>query len=136
MPFTFVPDGAVLDRLLHSQDGAVGRYMETRSRIFQLACIQDCPKRTNLLSESINRRWFEDVELTVIVAAQQPYALWVHNGTGIYGPHKTPIVPLGNSWFNVLHWIGPGGEDIFAKSVKGQKPQPFMARNLPLVWAS
>jgi hypothetical protein len=133
MPYRLVVDGAVLDHLLHSRDGAVGRYMETRSRIFQMAAIQDCPKRTNKLSESIVRRWHEGVgELTVTVVAAQPYAIYVHNGTK---PHVIQGNPtLAFNWDN-----GPNGPGLyFFKSVQhpGTKPVPFLARNIPLIFAA
>jgi hypothetical protein len=52
--------------------------------------------------------------------------LWVNNGTGIYGPHGTPIVPkrseflifnIGSRWFKM-------------RSVKGQKPQRFIEKGI------
>jgi hypothetical protein len=46
-----------------------------------------------------------------------PYSGYVHEGTGIYGPYKTPIVPVHAKALKT-----PYG---YRKSVKGQKPQPF-----------
>jgi hypothetical protein len=51
-----------------------------------------------------------------------PYAKWVHEGTGIYGPYHTPIVPLQSKylafWWHGRHWL--------KKSVRGQRAQPFL----------
>jgi len=60
---------------------------------------------------------------TVITVADKPeYAKWVHDGTGIYGPYKTPIVPRSAPYLKFRYkgrlWRLP--------SVKGQKPQPFL----------
>ena len=54
----------------------------------------------------------------------------LEEGTGIYGPNKTPITPK-NAKF--LSWVadakpvsGSGGQRVFARSVKGLKPpRPF-----------
>jgi hypothetical protein len=43
----------------------------------------------------------------------------VHDGTGLFGPHKRKIVPKNAKALNI-----PGIG--FRRSVKGQKPQPFM----------
>jgi len=58
------------------------------------------------------------VELNPLVR----HAKWVHEGTGIYGPAHHPIVPRVKP-FLVFRWHGRRFEK---KSVKGQKPQPFL----------
>jgi hypothetical protein len=52
------------------------------------------------------------------------YRWWVHEGTGIYGPHKKPIVPVRAKALR----FEIDGRVIFAKSVKGQKPNRFIDR--------
>lgn len=56
------------------------------------------------------------------VGSPLKHARWVHDGTGIYGPHHQPIVP---THAKSLAWEGPGGM-IFAKSVKGMRANPFL----------
>lgn len=51
-----------------------------------------------------------------------PYAHYVHEGTGLYGPHRTKIVPKNKK---ALYWPGAAHP---VRSVKGQKPQPFLLR--------
>jgi hypothetical protein len=51
------------------------------------------------------------------------HAEYLHEGTGIYGPHKRLIVPINKK---ALHWGGTPG--FFAKSVKGIKPRPFFRK--------
>lgn len=51
-----------------------------------------------------------------------PHARWVHEGTGVYGPHHTPIVPRVAPYLT-FRWHGRRFEK---KSVRGQKPQSFL----------
>ncbi|QGJ95812.1 tail completion or Neck1 protein [Gordonia phage EMoore] len=68
----------------------------------------------------------------VKIGSPLPYARYIHEGTGIYGPQGTPIVPTTRQ---VLKFQVKGssgrrrGRDapwVFAKSVKGVKPNPFL----------
>lgn len=79
---------------------------------------------TGKLSASIKVvRTTEDGAVAFRVGSDLPYAGFVHNGTGIYGPRGLPIKP---THAKALRWKGPGGEAIFAKQVKGIKPNPFL----------
>lgn len=61
------------------------------------------------------------------------YALFVHNGTGIYGPKRRPITPKNGK---VLAWKGKGPKGIvFARSVKGMRPNPFLKDALKVLQA-
>jgi hypothetical protein len=51
---------------------------------------------------------------------------WVDKGTGIYGPHKKPIVPVTKKYL-VFDWKGKRWK---LGSVKGQKPQRFIKRGI------
>lgn len=50
------------------------------------------------------------------------YAKWVHDGTGIYGPHGTPIVPRKSPFMR----FQIDGKWFAKKSVQGQQPQPYL----------
>ena len=54
------------------------------------------------------------------------YANYVEFGTGIFGPKGTPIVPKNKNYlaFKI------NGKWIRTKSVKGQKPNPFVGRTV------
>lgn len=52
------------------------------------------------------------------------YSLWVHEGTGVYGPRGQPIVPVTAS---VLVFEAYG-KTWFLKSVQGQEPNPYADR--------
>jgi len=54
------------------------------------------------------------------------YAAWMEEGTGIYGPAHTPIVPKTKP---MLAWYA-GGKWHFAKSVRGSKPRWYMKDSL------
>lgn len=56
------------------------------------------------------------------------YGLYVHDGTGIYGPKGTPIFP---KQAKMLRWRTKGGKYVYATSVKGMKPNPFLKDALP-----
>lgn len=51
------------------------------------------------------------------------YGLYVHEGTGIYGPKGVPIRP---NVKKVLSWKAKGGKRIYVKEVKGMRPNPFL----------
>jgi hypothetical protein len=59
----------------------------------------------------------------IITIAEIPvHAKWVHNGTGIYGPHRSPIVPTHKPY---LVFQGRYGK-VVTRSVRGQPAQPFL----------
>jgi hypothetical protein len=51
-----------------------------------------------------------------------PYARYVHEGTGLYGPHKTKIAPKAKK---ALYWPGAAHP---VRSVKGMKANPFLLK--------
>lgn len=54
------------------------------------------------------------------------YALYQHEGTGIYGPKRRPIKPKRAQF---LSWIDPDtGDRIFAKEVRGVPAKKFLSR--------
>lgn len=50
------------------------------------------------------------------------YGIFVHDGTGIYGPRKSPIVPRTAPYLKFTI----GDRHFRLRSVKGQEAQPFM----------
>jgi len=85
------------------------------------------PHRTGALKNSIQpgepTGSLSNGDLQVNVAAAATYAPYVEHGTGIYGPHGTPIVPVTAQALQIP--LG-GGEYMYRRSVKGMKAQPFM----------
>lgn len=61
------------------------------------------------------------------------HALWVHNGTGIYGPRGVPIRP---KTAKVLVFKPKGStKNVYVKSVKGMKGRPFLRDALKVLAA-
>lgn len=58
------------------------------------------------------------------IGSNLPYAIYVHEGTGIYGPKGTPITPK-RGRFLVFTPKGAKGP-VFARSVRGMKGTPFL----------
>ena len=56
------------------------------------------------------------------IKATATYALFVHEGTGLFGPKAQKITPVNA---RALKIMTPNGV-IYRKSSKGQKPQPFL----------
>lgn len=61
----------------------------------------------------------EEDKLQGIVENDAPYSLWVHEGTGLYGPRQERIYPTRK---DALWWPGL---DHPVKSTKGMKGRPF-----------
>lgn len=61
-------------------------------------------------------------DTSIEVGSALPYARMLQEGTGIYGPKGTPIVPI-NGKFLVFTI---GGQLVFARSVKGTPPRRFV----------
>lgn len=59
-----------------------------------------------------------------VVYAATPYAEYVHEGTGIYGPLKRPIRPVRGKALE----FEIGGQKLVRRSVKGMRPRPFLTR--------
>lgn len=51
------------------------------------------------------------------------YARYVHDGTGLYGPHHQMIEPVNAK---ALRWRANTGEFVFSKHSKGMRPNPFL----------
>lgn len=91
------------------------------------------PRRidTGLLRASIHTNLLSGGPyLTMRVGSGQYYALWVHDGTGIYGPRATKIKPK-TAKYLVFRWKKMGNKLMFLKSVKGMKANPYLKNALP-----
>lgn len=92
------------------------------------------PKRVNtgLLRSSIQVRLMDTVGVQKVrVGTNRRYARWVHDGTGIYGPHHVPIKPTRAKALKFSASYGGGKKTIYAKSIKGIKKNEFLKDALP-----
>lgn len=146
MPVVTVLNRAEVNRILRSPSGPVARDLIKRGTRVQSAARKNLgggtgsgPKRvrTGLLRSTIfNDTVMVNGDLRQRIGSRLRYAIWVHNGTGIYGPRQTKIVP---KTANVLAWRstthgakrGKYAGWAFAKSVKGMKPNPFLKNAMP-----
>ncbi len=67
---------------------------------------------------------FEEGDLHFSVGNSQLafYAIWVHNGTGLYGPLKKRIYPRTKKALAFMY----KGAKVVCQSTKGQRPQPYL----------
>lgn len=116
--------------LLRSPQGVVAKNMLARGvRVASQAKknLERPPRRVNhgVLRASISAQLVMVNNLPAVrVGSNVKYAIYVHDGTGLYGPKATPIKPLRAKAlaFNVKN----KSKKVFAKSVKGMKPNPFL----------
>ena len=80
---------------------------------------KDAPVRTSNLANTHTSEVNEDATLGII-RFTAPYAGYVHEGTGLYGPHRQKIVPKTKK---ALYWPGAAHP---VRAVRGMKGQPFL----------
>lgn len=121
-----------IQRLLRSPDGDVYKavndvVLATRNLAVSLAPVDDGPLRASLRTKM-------DVTSRMVkgwVYSDLEYALYVHEGTGIYGPKGTPIKPKRGKYLvfqarNARTTASGRGNLVFARQVRGQRPQRFL----------
>lgn len=117
-----------INRALSGPDGPVTRAILQRTLRVEAAAKRlakaDQGRLRGSITHRIVRRDNDGVSVPVgEVGTDVEYAEFVHQGTGIYGPNQTPIVPVRAS---VLRWTDRQGNVIYARSVRGQEPNPFL----------
>jgi hypothetical protein len=131
---------AALQQIIRGPNGAVAKDMLKRLVRVESAAKKNLdrpPRRINTghLRASLTR------ELTLgphgwigRVGTNVSYARWVHDGTGIYGPHHALIVPR---TAKALRWRGGGGvgklkgDYVYARWSRGMPPNPFLKDAVP-----
>jgi HK97 gp10 family phage protein len=87
----------------------------------EAAAVQEAPKATGNLANAIRK----NIEASrAVIKSTAPYSIFVHQGTGLFGPHKTRIVPKEKKALAFM----VGGNKVVVRSVKGSKANPFMQR--------
>jgi len=101
--------------------GVVGEVTAEVAAVAQRRCpVDDGTLRASIRSR-VSRRGGEVIGE---VYSDLEYAAYVHQGTGIYGPSHRPIRPVRA---RVLSWQQAGAGRVFAREVRGSRPQPFLA---------
>jgi hypothetical protein len=129
-------DDAEIDRLLRSPAGDVYKavrdvVLATRNFAVSMAPVDDGPLRASLRTKmEASAR-----EVKGWVYSDLEYALYVHEGTGIYGPKGQPIRPKNGRFLvfearNARTTPRGRGNIVFARQVRGQRPQRFLLEAL------
>lgn len=125
-----------IDRILRSPDGDVATYVRrvaeaTRSLAVAGAPVDDGPLRASLRVQME----YTAGHVKAWVYSNLEYSIWVHEGTGIYGPRGTPIRPKRGRYLvfearNARTTPRGRGNLVFARQVKGARPNRFILRAL------
>jgi len=109
-----------LVRLGNAPERVIEGFKEQAGDIAQEEMVSRAPFRRGFLSMLIliNR----DKKLIVTVTSTAKYTKWVVGGTGLFGPRKKRIFPVKASALR----FKIGGKTVFAKSIAGMKPNPFI----------
>lgn len=118
-------DQADLNNMLTSTTGIVGQDIYKRAKRVEAKAKRLTPVNTGRLRASIGTTLTKvNGEVTARVGTNVKYGKWVHDGTGIYGPRKTPITPKGGKF---LVFTPRGSKDVvFARSVRGMRGRAFL----------
>jgi hypothetical protein len=65
---------------------------------------------------------------TVRIGTRKKHAVWVHDGTGIYGPRRQKIVPRRKK---ALAFTSKKYGKVVVRSVRGMRPNRFLVDALP-----
>lgn len=97
--------------------------MADAARRVRIAAQRIVPRRTGKLANSIQDRSDRQGSVPIgVVEAVSPYAIFVHNGTGIYGPRGREIVASKGRVFR----FEAGGRTVYTRRIRGSRAQPFL----------
>jgi len=115
-------------QLLTSPTGGVVQDLLRRGRLVENQAKRLCPVRTGRLRSAITHELRRESGIPVVrVGTNVNYSMYVHEGTGIYGPRHAPIRPR---HAKLLRFTAEDGTIVFTKQVKGQPARPFLERAL------
>lgn len=121
MAWRLILDPHAVEALLRSENGPIGVDLWRRLYRVTAAAKRRCPRRSGRLGGSIRPSMRRDSRgLVGVVGTDVEYALFVHEGTGLYGPRKRRIVPVTK---RALYWKGARHP---VRSVRGQRSNPFL----------
>lgn len=122
-------DDRELKKLPAELDRKAERAVHRTALMIEARAVLNAPKRTTNLINSGTTDFrpagldsVAYVKFTAKNARGEAYALYVHEGTGIYGPKGKRIRPVRAK--ALMFMID--GQPVFRKSVKGMKGRPFL----------
>lgn len=99
------------------------RAVKQTAKMIEARAVKNAPERTsNLINSIVTEFEGGGFNSGAKVKATARYAIFVHEGTGIFGPVGLPIFPRNKQ---ALFW--PGARHP-VKMVRGMKPRPFLRR--------
>ena len=113
--------GRLMKRIKEDAAGAQRAGMINLLTTIEALAVKDAPKKTSNLARTRTSNVNADGSRGTL-AFTAPYAGYVHEGTGLYGPHKTKIVPKSKQ---ALFWPGAAHP---VRAVRGMKGRPWVRR--------
>lgn len=109
------------DKLAHVSAKKAEQAIKKTTKLVEAAAVRNAPEKTGNLINMIGSEFSgSGFETEGKVISHAPYSIFVHEGTGIYGPSGLPIFPVTRQ---ALFWPGAAHP---VKMVKGQRSQPFL----------
>lgn len=120
---------AAIREFLYSPQGPAFREVERYTRLVANRARQLVGVDSGRLRSSIQHTvTVEGTRIIGRVGTRLEYGLYHHEGTGIHGPRRRVITPKRST---VLVFTPKGSNNVvFARSVQGSRPNPFLVRAL------
>lgn len=119
-----------IEELLHSPTGPVVQEVVSRSRTVANLAKRKVGVDSGRLRGSIRFTiQIQHGRVVGTIGTMVQYGVYHHEGTGIYGPRRRPITPT-SAKVLVFSPKGSGGRVVYATSVRGSKPNPFLVEAL------
>jgi hypothetical protein len=122
--------------LSNPHNGPAALIMLRAAERVEAEAVRLCPVDNGDLRDSINHGALKRTgnKLVIRVGTDLEYGLYVHEGTGVHGPKGAPITPKTKpflAWESKTNVGAPGSPRfntawVYAKSVQGMKPRPFL----------
>lgn len=112
----------LIQRLGNDISGGIKAGMINLVEDIEARAVKKTPVKTSNLVNSITS-YISDKGLSATIKATAPYAKFVHDGTGLYGPLKKEIVITAKNK-KALFWPG-ARHPVKSVRQKGMKPRPF-----------
>jgi len=126
MAVRVVLERVAIAKLLKSPTGPVARDALKRGKRVQALARALVGKNTGRLAASIDVRLrTRSGGLVVTIGTNLDYAMYVHDGTGVYGPAHRPIRPRRG---HVMMFHSGSGGVVFAREVRGQRGTKYLER--------
>lgn len=121
---TITLDEAAIRKMFADPKGQIARGIYKLGKKVERRAKRLCPVDHGRLRASITTELVIRGGLPVArVGTNVKYALYVHEGTGVYGPRGAPITP---KRAKALAFTGKSGKLVIVKSVKGMRGTPYL----------